>query len=144
MVMMLSSILLVAGGWQAAGSPTMPVYRTANDIELYRWFDDKSGVVLASFDTSNGLPAWAPMTVVIGHGPESAALAVLAPRVERFFNENASNDERMGFVQEQRVSYVIHGPRERQLGDWDPSSWDCLVPVQQFGDAVIYETCLTP
>jgi uncharacterized membrane protein len=78
-------------------------------------------VVLASYATSNALPAWAPMRVVVGHGPESVGLEELRPAVEAFFGPMAEAG-RTDFLRIHQVSYVLRGPEERRLGSWSPQT----------------------
>jgi uncharacterized membrane protein len=86
-------------------------------------------VVLAGYDTGNALPAWAPVRVVIGHGPESVNLAELRPEVEAFYAGATPRAARMRLLREYKVGYVFWGPEERALGDWDPGAVDYLEPV---------------
>ena len=87
------------------------------------------------------MPAWEPIRVVAGHGPETAGLAELLPRIASFYQRSASDDDRTAFIQEQKVNYLIHGPRERDLGDWDPGDWNCLELVASQGEYDIFQTC---
>ena len=103
---------------------------------------EPSGVVLASFQTSNPLPAWAPVRVVAGHGPETAGLAELLPRIDGFYLLTTNDDDRMAFIQEQQIDYLFHGPRERALGDWDPGDWTCLEFLARQGEYDIFQTCI--
>ena len=95
---------------------------------------------MASFETSNALPAWAPLRVVIGHGPESVGLADIQPRVQAFYTSAASDEERKQILKEQNVRYVFWGPLERQLGMWDPGVASYLRQVYEAGGFQIFET----
>jgi uncharacterized membrane protein len=100
-------------------------------------------VILASFDTSNALPAWAPLRVVIGHGPESVGLTNLRPQVEAVYSSGWSVDNRKQFLDEQDVRYVILGPLERKLGEWDPESAPYLKKAFEVGEFQIFEVIPT-
>ena len=94
----------------------MPVFRLKDESRAFdylRQVATPGDVVLASFDTSNALPAWAPLRVVIGHGPESVGLADLRPQVEAFYFPAPSDEETKQLLEEQGVRYVIRGPLER-------------------------------
>ena len=68
------------------------------------------------------MPAWVPIRVVIGHGPESANLAELQPRVEAFFASGTSDTSRTDLLGDFNVTYIFWGPEEQALGDWQPQN----------------------
>ncbi len=80
-----STLLLLSGGLMAAATPRQPIFYPVDEVTLFQTLSDQAqpgDVVLTAFPTGNGLPAWAPLRVVIGHGPESVNLASLQPQVE--------------------------------------------------------------
>ncbi len=118
-----TTALLLAGGAQTAAHPSQPAFRPAAEVAAFAWLDEHAAsdaVVLAAFSTGNALPAWAPVYVVIGHGPESVNLAALMPRVEAFYRRGTPEAERAALLDEFGVDYVFWGSAERALGDWDP------------------------
>jgi hypothetical protein len=81
----LPALILLAGSIGAVLTPTTPLFRTANEVETFQFLVNESrvgDVLLAPFGISNAAPAWAPLKVVIGHGPESVDLADLQPKVD--------------------------------------------------------------
>jgi hypothetical protein len=119
---LLSSAFLLAGGEGVGLQPAMPAFRPGAEVAAFEWLASNASpgdVALASYATSNALPAWAPVRVLIGHGPESVGLEELEPAVEAFFG---SMDEagRMELLREHQVSYLFWGPEERALGAWSP------------------------
>jgi len=128
----LSSLLLLAGGLQTALRPSEPAFRPAAEaaaFESLAEIAEEGSVVLAAYATGNALPAWVPLRVVIGHGPESIGLADLEPQVARFFSDRAADADRAQFLMRNRVQFVFWGPHERALGGWDPNSAGGLTPV---------------
>jgi hypothetical protein len=139
-----SSLLILASGFEVALDPREPAFRPQEEVEAFGRLSqlaDPSAIVLASFETSNPLAAWAPVRVVAGHGPESAGLAELRPKIDRFFQISGSDDERMELIERERITFVIHGPKERALGDWEPRDWVCLEYLDGQGEYDIYQTC---
>jgi hypothetical protein len=121
----------------------MPVFRLKNEILAFEFLKQSASpgdVVLASFDTSNALPAWAPLRVVIGHGPESVGLADLRPQVEAFYSLASRDEDRIQFLEHQGVRYVIWGPLERSLGQWDPGTASYLKKIFELGEYRLFET----
>jgi hypothetical protein len=95
--------------------------------------------VLASFDTANALPAWAPVRVLAGHGPESAGLAEILPEIEAFYGKGDKVIDRLGFLERYGVSLVFWGPAERALGGWAPDEEAFLKQSYHDGEYLIYE-----
>jgi len=139
----MSSVLLITGGIKGVLSPQEPLFRPNVEISAFKYLsgvvDDKP-VVLADYGTGNSLPAWAPVRVVIGHGPESVGLKELSPQITKFFNQHTSDTFRQEFIAEHGVDYVFWGPNERQLGGWEPSMTDYL---ERIYSANGYEIFLT-
>ncbi len=137
-----TTVILLAGGAQAALLPGEPVFIPQGEAQAFLWLQDhgeQGSGVLTSFETGNALPAWAPMHVVIGHGPESAGLAELRPAVERFFQVGTTDDFREAFVAEHRVGYVFLGPNEAALGGWRPGQESRFQEVYSEDGYSIYE-----
>ncbi|MEE9216272.1 MAG: hypothetical protein V3U32_02450 [Anaerolineales bacterium] len=139
-----SSLLILASGFELAMNPREPAFRPLEEVEAFSLLGqlaEPSGVVLASFETSNPLPAWAPVRVVAGHGPETAGLADLQPRLDSFYRRSTTDSDRMALVEEEQIEYLLYGPRERALGDWNPRDWTCLEFLASQGDYDIFQTC---
>jgi hypothetical protein len=140
-----STVILLFGGLLTSWHPSMPVFRLKDETLAFEYLKQaasRGDVALASFDTSNALPAWAPLRVVIGHGPESVGLADLRTRVEKFYSSAMSDAERKQILQEQKVRYVIWGPLERRLGGWNPGDASYLRKLYEGGEYQIFETVL--
>jgi hypothetical protein len=116
-----STIMLWAGGLLTATRPALPSFRPAAEVDLFREIQSLSApdsIVLSSYETGNALPAWAPVRVVIGQGPESANLASLKPQVAAFYSDLRStgmtDSERLAFLRRWDVDYIVYGPNERE------------------------------
>lgn len=136
-----TSLLLLAGGMQAARRPAEPAFRPIAELNAFNWLAENAApksVVLSAFQTGNALPAWAPVRVVIGHGPETAGLEQLQPMVQGLFLSTTDNSTRQAFLRDHAVEYVFHGPHERALGTWDPGSAAFLLNVYETSDYVIF------
>jgi hypothetical protein len=110
---LITPVLLLVGGSQVASSEAFPAFREREEVEAFEWLRDsveKDSIVLTSYETGNALPAWAPLHVVIGHGPESANLEELLPLVDAFFNGEMVQDEAERFLSSQGVDYVFFDP----------------------------------
>jgi hypothetical protein len=137
-----SMLLLLGGGLMTAVNIDTPVFRSAQEVEVFealRSEGDVYPVVLAAYETGNALPAWAPMRVVIGHGPESVNLAELRPQVAAFYSQETSHEGRLDFLRQFDIRFVFWGPAERELGNWDPNQAPYLRPLYQVGAYSVFE-----
>lgn len=138
---LVSSILLLFGGVQVSVDPSPPVYRPSTEIKAFEWVEEQIApgrVVLSSYDIGNALPAYAPVRVVIGHGPESIDLDRLRGEVSRFYGD-MSVAERATFLDQNEVGLVFYGPEERRLGGWDPSASRLLDLKTTIGEYQVFE-----
>ncbi len=129
-----STAFLILGSLMVTTQPGVPIYRPSAEIQAFSALGEQSGVgdvVLASFQTSNPLPAWTAVTVIVGHGPESIAMPELLPRVAEFYRDDTLDRDRLAFLQEEKVRFVFWGPFEKQLGNWDPHQADFMTSVYE-------------
>lgn len=127
-----TTLLLLTGGLTSILHPQTPLFRPTDEVNAFLYLAENAhpnDLILTSFETGNSLPAWAPLRVVIGHGPESVGLAELQPRVEAFYQTGTTDVERQAFLQEFGVQYVFWGPSERALGDWNPEQVSYLQKI---------------
>jgi hypothetical protein len=140
-VSMVTSGLLLVGVYQIALHGQPPAFRPTDQVAGYEWLEenaDPGSVVLTSYDTGNALPAWAPDFVPIGHGPESAGLRELEPRIHEFFESSGAGVESEKLLQEFDVSYVFIGPAERAMGFDESQAGSAIDEVFRQGDITIY------
>ncbi len=136
-----STLMLLAGGIFVSLAPSQPIFQPAEQVSAYEYLAHHApvgSVVLASFDTSNALPAWAPVRVLIGHGPESMNLSILRPRVEAFYQSTTSDSSRVRLLREFGVDYVVWGEQEAALGSWDPQNATYLKLTYRSGDCEVF------
>lgn len=118
-----STLLLLMGGFQTVLAHSSPVFRPSQEVELFEYLAETGPagcLVVADFSTGNALPAWAPLRVVIGHGPESANLPTLRAQVAQFFDAGTDDAWRKAWLESLGACYVFWGPAEQALGAWDP------------------------
>lgn len=136
-----STLFLFVGGLLAAGQPGKPIFRPAPEVEIFEYLSETAEpyeVVMSSFETGNALPAWAPLRVLVGHGPESAHLAELLPQVSAFYSAATPDERRIELVHQFDARYVFWGPTERALGDWDPFQAPYLEFLYQAGEYTLF------
>ncbi|MEW6718658.1 MAG: hypothetical protein AB1345_14300 [Chloroflexota bacterium] len=139
---LVSTLLLLWGGMRTASLPARPAFQPIGQVEAFQFLAqeaDPGSIVLAAYKTGNPLPAWVPVRVLIGHGPESVHLNELHPRVASFFRATATDAERLLLLAEYDVRYVFWGPAEWELGEWNPNVASFLRLVFQRGDYWVFE-----
>ncbi len=142
-----STLFLLAGGMLAAWSPSQPVFRPTAQVEVFNYLAanaPREAVILAAFDTSNALPAWAPVRVLAGHGPESIHKSEIEPQIASFYDARTDDSQRRALLERFGVAYVYWGPAERKLGDWAPVSASYLSLVKEQGDYALFQVGAAP
>lgn len=112
---LLPAIILISGSLINVSNPGLPLFRSSDQaaaFERLAAISPKNAVVLAQFNTSNALPAWAPVHVITGHGPEGIHVENIQPRVEAFFSSNTNPESKIDLLREFGVEYVFVGPDE--------------------------------
>jgi hypothetical protein len=144
-VTIIPALILVVGGVMQTMKPGEPIFQPVERVSAYEFLKDYAEpdeVVLAAYATSNALPAWAPLRVVAGHGPESIGLQALSPSIERFFQGEADDEERITLLKNQKVRYIIWGPEEMDLSEsrsFNPAAAGYLSHIYTQGSYQIYE-----
>ncbi|QYK50523.1 MAG: hypothetical protein KF701_08995 [Anaerolineales bacterium] len=129
-----STLLLWLGAMQTALNPAMPAFRAVDEVT---WFEtlreQQDAIVLAAYDTGNALPAWAPVRVVIGHGPETVGLNGLEQDVFAFYFRDTPDEQRKAILQAHGVDFVAWGPAERLNSGTASFADDFLRPYSVIG-----------
>jgi hypothetical protein len=111
------------------------------EVEAIDWLKDntrRSDPVLASYEMGRLIPARAGNTVFMGHIIETVQVERKKELAASFFQADTNDDFRRAFLIEYGICYVFHGPRERQLGDFDPSKSEYLTPAYHNSEVTIY------
>ncbi|NIS82110.1 MAG: hypothetical protein GTO14_18310 [Anaerolineales bacterium] len=140
-VSLISSFMLIIGGIGVTLRKGEPVFRSTSETRAFQALGELvevKSVVLTSYPSGNAIPAWSPVRVVVGHGPESANLDTLLPQVEDFYRGTMDEADAIRFLDEQDVRYVWVGPKERALGSFDPTAFDELSKIFEEGEYTLY------
>jgi hypothetical protein len=135
---LLSSALFLAALTLQATQPGEPAFLPAARVRSFEWLADhaaKDDLVVSSFETGNALPAWAPLKVVLGHGPESVKAGEIRGRVESLYAGRMSRAELCAWTQQVGLDWIYYGPRERALGPFPLGNAAGLFPLYR-GDGI--------
>ncbi len=115
--------LLLWGMFRVAVNPARPAFRPTAEVLAFQDLAARAApgdAVLAAYTTGNALPAWAPVRVPLGLGPESAPWDENSVLVERVYGGAGSSAQRRASLLDHQVRWVFFGPAERALGVWNP------------------------
>ena len=136
-----STVILLLGGFMAARRAAPPLFLPAAKTATFLALQAREfhgDVVLASYETGNSFPAWAPVQVLVGHGPESIFQADLLPRINAFYQSTTPDERRQELIEQFGIKYIFWGPEERRLGDWQPGSADFVRLFVRHGEYALY------
>jgi len=136
-----STFIIFFGSILSVVNPSEPLFLIAAEVTAFQFLADHTedgSVVLSGYETGNVLPAWAPVFVVIGHGPETAGIAELQPQVEGFYQQVSTDQDYVNWLEEIGVDYVFWGPVEKKLGGGDLTSVSYLKELYKIGEYEIF------
>ncbi len=123
---LIAPLLLLAGSFQVAMHPAPPAFVPRDQAAVFECLAEqelRGEVALAAYATSNALPAWAPLRVVVGIGTLSVQADELQHKVAVFYDQDTTDEERAGILQSYDIRVVLWGPQERELGEFNPHNW---------------------
>jgi hypothetical protein len=132
-------ILLIASSGIAGKSDQY--YMTRGEYDALRWISDntiKDTIILASPGSGLLIPAQTGRRVIYGHPFETINAVEKERMVTNFWGGQFDDDDETSFINENDVSYVFYGPREKELGR--PDLLASLKIVYQNDEVTIYGT----
>jgi hypothetical protein len=105
-----STLLIIANGILSAMHPFEPIFVTKDKADAFLQMSqivNHGSKILANFQTGNEFPVWAPVFMVMGHGPESIHLNSVREDVNTFFNMESQDEVRKKILGEHNIDYVI-------------------------------------
>jgi hypothetical protein len=138
-LMILTNLFLLIGAVTIISGKRPPIFHPDYQQTAFHWLADhaQGQVVLTAYGTGNALPAYAPVRVFVGHGPETANSEAKQAKLPQFFA--ATNDDfRRQLLRNYGITYLFYGPTEQALGDFSPSSAPYLRQVYDNGEVQIY------
>ncbi len=123
-----SPVLLISGGALTALRPRWPIYHPADEVAALDWLRVRAApgeVVLSAYESGNVLPAYAPVRVYVGHGPETVRADAKRAQAEAFFAGALPADQQAALLRDSGAAYVWLGPPEQAVCSGASS---CLSP----------------
>ena len=124
-----------------------PIFRPADEIEAAVWLrenGEQSAVLIGDYETGNYIAAHTPLRVILGHWAETVDYEQKQALVAQFYAADTSHTWRRDLIQRFNIRYIWHGPREQQLGSFDPETTDYLQPLYVNPTITIYTVNFPP
>jgi hypothetical protein len=102
-----------------------PFYLHRDDVTALDWLRENTfpdDVVLCSLTVGQYVPTISGNTAFLAHWAQTVDFYDKSDRVTRFFDATASDEERAETLHAFSVDYILRGPAERELGDYDPAA----------------------
>jgi hypothetical protein len=116
-------------------------FRPTAEVAALDWLRENaagSAVVLSSYQTGNLIAARSDQRVMLGHWAETVDFTGKETAVNQFFAASTSDTWRQELLRDFAIDYVWFGPREQELGRFDPAAADYLTPVYENKSITIY------
>jgi hypothetical protein len=100
-----------------------PYYLYRDEVAAMEWLANHSppdAIVLSSYDTGRYIPSLSGRRAFLAHWAQTLSFYDKRTRVERFFEVGVDDAERLETLQTFGVDYVLYGPAEQTLGQYDP------------------------
>ena len=136
-VTLLTSVFIELALLGGAAARDPRIYLSVNEAQALSWLQQNApttAVVLASPELGGFIPAFSGQRVVYGHPFETVDAKRREQLVKDFF---AGTLDRAQVLRDNAVTYIVVGPRERQLGEVDFANLS-VEEVFTAGDVVVY------
>jgi uncharacterized membrane protein len=118
-----------------------PFFRKMDEIKAVEWLREngkQEAIVFSDYETGNYIASHAGNPVWQGHWAETVDWSNKSDLAEQFYSNDRDDAWRRQLLNRYAVSYVWYGELERQLGDFEPTGVDYLVPVYQDQEVTIF------
>lgn len=137
-----NAVLLAKALFVESHTADTSIYASRSTIAAMDWLESnapKNSIVMSGFLDGNLLPARTGLRVYVGHGHQTINWGQKVSFVtQKFFRTSYSNADRRKFLIDKNIAYLLYGPDERSLGDFQPQTATYLSPVFSDGDVSVY------
>jgi asparagine N-glycosylation enzyme membrane subunit Stt3 len=136
-----STLFLAADSTLRAMDSRSALFYTTEEMEAIDWLKHNTrptDTVLASYEMGRLIPARAGNRVFMGHFIETVEVDRKRELAATFFQADTSDAFRRDLLEEYGIVYLFHGPREEQMGGFDPSDSPFLTLSYSNSEVRIY------
>ena len=101
-----------------------PYFVYKDDATALGWLGEHTpsdAIILSSYEVGRYVPGMTGRRAFLAHWAQTVGFYDKRDRVSRFFDPRTGDTERLSTLRTFGVDYIIHGPAERALGEYDPS-----------------------
>jgi hypothetical protein len=116
-------------------------YIGVSEHEAHVWLNQHarpSDVVLSTFASGNRMAKDVSCRFAVGHMSVTPNVKHLVVVIERFYRGEMTDDEASRLLDELNVRWIYFGPRERQLGTFDPARYRGITPRYAHGPVQVF------
>ena len=138
----LTNLFLIAMFVLAAVRGEPRFYLSNGEWQALKWLRDAADhdqVVLCASQTGMFVPAWAGQRVVYGHPFETVDAERREAQVQAYWAGEMGPEEREAFLRENRVRYVLVGPRELEIADCGSQIAGCSLQLAEMVGEPVFE-----
>jgi hypothetical protein len=120
----------------------VPYYMPKSVISSFDYLNTQvtsEDVVLSSLPVGNMVPALTGARSFLGHWAQTLDFYTKRDLVKAFFTSTTSDADRQAILGRFGVDYVLYGPEEAKLGDYDPAAASYLTQVYEDGDTKVFK-----
>jgi hypothetical protein len=142
-----TNLLLILGNSVEVVSRRAPIFHRRAELDALDWLrthTEPDDTVICAYETGNYVPARAGNRVLLGLGPETIYADRKRGEVKRFFDKGETDAWRQELLARYGIAYVLIGPQERALGQFDPDRAAYLERVYVNEDYAIYQVEVGP
>jgi len=119
-----------------------PFYLYKDELAALSWLEKNASgddVVLASLTFGQYVPAWTGAHTFLGHWAQTVDFYTKSEQVSTFYRSATQDADRVNLLNQYGVDYVVAGPAESSLGDFNPEEASYLMRVFKIDKVAIYE-----
>jgi hypothetical protein len=130
-------------GWRMLdlGRHQAPYSLSVHEVAALDWLDTHAtadDVIFSGLEIGQYVPARSDGRAFIGHWAQTVDFYGKRDTVAHFFASSTDDAERQTLIDEFGIRYVLYGPEERALGEFDPGMSPSFRSVFSSGDVAIY------
>jgi len=121
----LTNIYLILWRFVDLNRYTYPYFLYKDEVAAMHWLEANTppdSIILSSYDTGRYIPGISGQIAFLSHWAKTVDFFQKRNLVDHFFSANATEEERNQILSNYSIDYIIYGPAERQLGDFNPST----------------------
>jgi hypothetical protein len=113
-----------------------PLAKVAERLTESAALDD---LVMAAYRSGNFLVAHSPVRAFYGHFNATLEPEEKRNQVEVFYSSSTPDSWRKNLIDQYGITFVLYGPYEAEIGDFDPGQVDCMQLDRQVEDVALYK-----